>query len=100
MANMIRAGKLVIGLKIERYKHPSLLQHIEKFYMYNVIGLHKLQKAKSFQVLHSRVGSWPYSQTLDKAGKACRERKHYVDKNISPKNLLINVLNSVQTFIV
>jgi hypothetical protein len=24
------------------------------------------------KVLHSRVGSWPYPQTLDLAGKACQ----------------------------
>ncbi len=28
----------------------------------------------SFQMLHSRVGSWPYSQTLGKAWKACQEQ--------------------------
>ncbi len=27
---------------------------------------------KVFQVLHSRVGPWPYPQTLDLTGEACQ----------------------------
>ncbi len=27
-----------------------------------------------FQVPHSRIGSWPHPQTLDKAGKACQKQ--------------------------
>jgi hypothetical protein len=27
----------------------------------------------TFKVLYFRVGPWPYPQTLDYAGKACRE---------------------------
>ncbi len=26
-------------------------------------------------MLHSRVGSWPYPQTLDQAGKTCQVQK-------------------------
>ncbi len=33
-----------------------------KFYELGPLGLY------TFQVLHYRVGSWPYPQTLDKAG--------------------------------
>ncbi len=32
----------------------------------------------AFQVLHSRVGSLPYPQTLDQAGKACQEQTLYM----------------------
>ncbi len=35
-------------------------------------GERKTEKQKTFQTLHSWVGSWPYPQTLDKAGKACQ----------------------------
>ncbi len=31
-----------------------------------------LQEWNTFQVLHSRVGAWPYPQTLDWTGKACQ----------------------------
>jgi len=27
---------------------------------------------ETFQVLHSRIGFWPYPQTLDRAGNACQ----------------------------
>jgi hypothetical protein len=30
-----------------------------------------IQPPGAFQVFHSRVGPWPYPQTLDLAGKAC-----------------------------
>jgi hypothetical protein len=28
----------------------------------------------TFQVFYSKVGSWPYPQPLDQAGKACHEQ--------------------------
>jgi hypothetical protein len=32
---------------------------------------------ENFEVLHSRVGSWPYPQTLTKPVKACHEETLY-----------------------
>ncbi len=32
-----------------------------------------LSEVRTFQVLHSRVSSWPYTVTLDLAGEACQE---------------------------
>jgi hypothetical protein len=31
-----------------------------------------LPEGSTIYELHSRAGSWPYPQTLDKAGKACQ----------------------------
>jgi hypothetical protein len=38
----------------------------------NYSGIFIALTSVAFQVLHSRVGSWPYPQTLDYAGKACQ----------------------------
>jgi len=42
-------------------------------------------RLSTFQVLHTRVGSWPYPQTLDKAGAVCHGQ--------------INTLNSLWTLV-
>ena len=43
-------------------------QHNGTVCFYSYLSLSGL----NFQVLHSRVGSWPHPQTLDLAGKACQ----------------------------
>ncbi len=37
----------------------------------------------TFHLLHSRVGSWPYPQPLDQAGKACQGQTLQLKMNIS-----------------
>jgi hypothetical protein len=38
-------------------------------------------------VLHSSIKSWPYPQTLDKAGKACQGQTLYLITKISKLRL-------------
>ncbi len=66
-------------LKFARDKHSSLLQKFvnygrKKFYNIGP-GTVKLATAVIYgfivQVLHSRVGSWPYPKTFDQAVKVC-----------------------------
>jgi hypothetical protein len=35
-----------------------------------------LHDNRAFKVLHSRVGPWPYPQTLGEAGVACQGQTH------------------------
>ncbi len=49
-------------LACKHYNRPERLASVKHS---SLLGI-------SFQILHSRVGPWPYPQTLDLAGKACQ----------------------------
>jgi len=55
------------------FLHPTVLHCMEKCL---ILLQNKARAHPSEEVLHSRVGSWPYLQTLDKAGKVCQGQTH------------------------
>ncbi len=46
------------------------MEELDPLLWYAGIAEHESLHTEGFQVLHSKVGSWPYPQTLDWAGKA------------------------------
>jgi hypothetical protein len=53
-----------LGWKVARDEHSSLFaEHCDKFPASSNVP--DLGVSLPFEVLHSRVGSWPYPQTLD-----------------------------------
>ncbi len=50
---------------------PVLVRFIPLFSFEQGPGAKPIKLFTASQVLHSRVGSWPYPQTLDLAVKAC-----------------------------